>query len=104
MGRVARHHVRVIGWCSPGAHRVDIDFRPANGLLYALTNEGGTGRLYTIDPASGAATFRATLTADTVNDPTPTYTALSGTSFGVDFNPVPDRLRVVSNGVGPNNL
>src|SRR4051812_33175679 len=28
---------------------VGIDFRPSNERLYALTNDGGTGRLYTIN-------------------------------------------------------
>lgn len=69
-----------------------IDFRPANGLLYAL---GTRGNLYTLDPATGRATFRATLKA-TAGDDNP-FTGLLGTQFGVDFNPVADRLRVVSN-------
>ncbi len=59
-----------------------IDFRPATGQLYAL---GSTSRLYTIDTATGAATLVGTLT-----------TTLSGTSFGFDFNPVVDRIRIVS--------
>ncbi len=71
---------------------IGIDVRPANGLLYAVTN---AGRIYTIDPATGAATFRVALANDAAN--TTAFTALTGTSFGVDFNPVPDRLRVVSN-------
>ncbi len=44
---------------------------------------------------TGAATLAATLTVD-ATDTTDPFTALSGTSFGVDFNPVADRLRVVS--------
>jgi hypothetical protein len=71
---------------------IGIDVRPANGLLYAVTN---AGRIYTIDPATGVATFRVALANDAAN--TTAFTALAGTSFGVDFNPVPDRLRVVSN-------
>lgn len=59
-----------------------IDFRPANGLLYGLTN---TNKLYTINPDTGASTFVSTLS-------TP-FT--SGTQSGFDFNPVPDRLRLV---------
>lgn len=59
-----------------------IDVRPANGLLYAL---GGTGRLYIVNPTSGRATQVSALSV-----------ALNGNSFGVDFNPVPDRLRVTS--------
>jgi hypothetical protein len=60
-----------------------IDFRPANGALFAI---GSTNRVYTVNLATGAATA--------VNGPfTP---ALNGTSFGVDFNPTVDRIRVVS--------
>lgn len=68
------------------------DVRPADGKLYALSN---TGKLYAIDLATGEATLTSTLAAD-ASDATSPYTALSGTSFGVDFNPVVDRLRVVS--------
>ena len=63
---------------------VGIDFRPANGLIYGL---GSTSRLYTINATTGAAVQVGSAGAFT----------LSGTAFGVDFNPVVDRLRVVSN-------
>lgn len=65
----------------PGETLVGIDYRPANGTLYGITDQG---RIYTIAP-TGAATLVSTSSA-----------ALTGTSFGVDFNPVADRLRVVS--------
>jgi hypothetical protein len=61
---------------------VGIDFRPATGDLWALGNAGG---LYTIDLRNGAATLRSRLS-----------TPLSGSNFGVDFNPTVDRLRIVS--------
>lgn len=61
-----------------------IDVRPATLQLYIL---GSTGRLYTLDPGTGAATQVGTGTF---------AVALNGTSFGFDFNPVPDRIRVVS--------
>ena len=61
---------------------VGIDYRPANNLLYGLGNAGG---VYTID----ANTAEAQLTSR-LNKP------LEGTSFGVDFNPTVDRLRIVS--------
>lgn len=61
---------------------VGIDFRVQNGLLYGVGNGGG---VYTIDPRSGVASFVNSLTV-----------ALSGTFFGVDFNPAADRLRIVS--------
>lgn len=73
---------------------VGTDFRPANGLLYALARAAdGTGRLYTIDVNTAVATLAATLAAD----PSSTFTGLTGTQYDVDFNPTVDRLRVLSN-------
>ncbi|MGK2863781.1 MAG: DUF4394 domain-containing protein [Chitinophagaceae bacterium] len=66
-----------------GESVLGIDFRPVNGQIYAL---GSNSRLYTINTSSGAATFVATLSI-----------ALNGTSFGFDFNPLVDRIRIVSN-------
>ncbi len=63
---------------------VGIDFRPRTGVLYGLSNQS---RVYTLNPATGAATQAGSAQL------TP---ALSGTSFGFDFNPVPDRIRVTS--------
>ncbi len=60
-----------------------IDFRPANGVLYAL---GSCNNLYTINTSTGAAS----LVGSGVGLP------LNGSSFGFDFNPVIDRIRVVS--------
>jgi cyclophilin family peptidyl-prolyl cis-trans isomerase len=67
-----------------GEKLLGIDFRPSNGLLYGV---GSKDRLYTIDLASGAATQVGTGSF---------VPQLEGESLGVDFNPVPDRLRVVS--------
>src|SRR2546423_7393301 len=61
-----------------------IDVRPATGVLYGL---GSTGRLYTVNTTTGAATQVGT----------GTFSLGAGTAFGVDFDPVADRLRVVSN-------
>jgi len=72
-----------------GEQLLGIDFRPADGKLYVLSNQA---RLYTVDPATGVATLKSTLVA-AAGDP---YAGLAGTRFGVDFNPVADRLRVVS--------
>ncbi len=71
---------------------IGIDVRPSNRQLYAITS---TARIFTVDPASGAATLKSTLVADAA-DTTAPFTALSGTAFSVDFNPVADRLRVIS--------
>src|SRR5215831_20047120 len=64
---------RFITGLSQGESVVGIDFRPANGQLYATTT---ANRLYTINPSNGSATpvGSAALT-----------TALSGQSFGFDF-------------------
>lgn len=59
-----------------------IDFR-ADGILYGL---GSDGVVYTIDPATAAAT----MLSDTLD------AANAGQTFGFDWNPVPDRLRVVT--------
>ncbi len=64
---------------------VGIDVRPATGQLYGVGNSGGTGTIYTINPTTGVATSVTVIAG-----------ALSGTNFGVDFNPVPDALRIVS--------
>jgi len=79
----------------PSETLLGIDIRPGGatpGQIYAL---GSSGRLYTIDPTSGAATLKSTLSADPT-DTTAPFTGLSGTEYGVDFNPVVDRLRIVS--------
>ena len=76
-----------------GENLVGIDVRPLDGMLYGV---GSSGRLYTIDSGTGAATLKSTLSADATDTSAP-YVALAGTDFGVDFNPVADRLRIVSN-------
>ena len=78
-----------IAGLADGEFLVGIDFRPSNGLLYAVGRIGADpaapGQLYTIDLDSGLATA-----VGARNIP------LSGSSFGVDFNPVPDLIRIVS--------
>ena len=69
---------------APGDALVGIDYRVARGVLYAL---GRSGQLYTLD------TSNATLVR--VGGGAPAG-ALRGQRFGIDFNPVADRLRVVS--------
>lgn len=62
-----------------------IDVRPADGQLYAL---GSNGSLYRLT-ASGSTYTATNLGALT--------TAPDGTSYGFDFNPTVDRIRVTSN-------
>lgn len=75
-----------------GETLLGMDFRPATGQLYAL---GSTARIYLVDENTGVARVSSTLTADSTDSTAP-FAGLDGTRFGVDFNPVPDRMRVVS--------
>jgi len=65
-----------------------IDFRPANGQLYAfaVTATGGA-KLYTLNTSSGAATAVGT---GFMVDP-------AATAWAFDFNPTVDRIRLVGN-------
>ena len=62
---------------------VGIDVRPADGMLYALTADGG---IYTVDAKTGAATMKSKLSE----------TLKAGVTVTVDFNPVADRLRIIT--------
>ncbi|MBA3506973.1 MAG: DUF4394 domain-containing protein [Betaproteobacteria bacterium] len=82
---------------------VGIDFRPSlgpnNGRLYAVgvNTINGSARIYTLSTTTGAATLVSTLAADPADTTVPfPFLTVMGTVFGVDFNPVVDRLRVTS--------
>jgi hypothetical protein len=62
-----------------------IDIRPVTGQLYGL---GSTSRLYMIDKTTAVATVVGT---------SPFTPILNGATFGFDFNPSVDRIRVISN-------
>jgi hypothetical protein len=71
---------------------VGIDRRPLNGVVYGVAQSGDGTNLYAID-ANGVATGRLAL-FDIAMPTTPIV--LEGSSFGVDFNPAADALRIVS--------
>jgi hypothetical protein len=80
-----------------------IDRRPSlgpnNGVLYGfgVNFTTGAGHIYTLDPLTGGATLVSTLAADPADTTAPfPFTSVSGSVFGVDFNPTVDRLRVTS--------
>jgi hypothetical protein len=64
------------------ANVVGIDVRPSDGMLYAVTADGG---IYTVDAKTGAATMKSKISE-----------GLKGTVTVVDFNPAADRLRVIT--------
>ena len=68
-----------------GEFLIGIDFRPANGLLFAVASDGINERVVGINIVTGVIT--------PINAAAPT--APPDVFFGLDFNPVPDRIRVV---------
>ena len=74
-----------------GTTALAIDFRPATSMLYALASDG---KVYTIATATGAATAVA---GDPGIPTFPVVLDVTATSFGFDFNPVGDRIRIHSN-------
>ena len=73
---------RVSGLSGGDTFLVGIDYRVQDGKLYGVGNAGG---IYSINTSNALATPVSRLTV-----------ALSGTYFGVDFNPAADRLRIIS--------
>jgi len=73
---------KFISGLSSNEQIVAIDVRPSNGLLYGV---GSFGNLYTLNSATGAAAL--------VN---PLSQPIDGTNYDMDFNPVTDTLRLIS--------
>ena len=87
---------RVITGLQGAESVIGIDFRPATGQLFAVTS---ASRVLTINTTTAEATA---VGGAALNPP------LNGNSFGFDFNPVPDRIRLVSDAeqnlrLNPNN-
>lgn len=75
-----------------GGDLLGIDYRPATDQLYGVVRAGdGTGSFVVIDDATGQVLSR---TAFVTSAGVPVV--LEGASFGVDFNPAADALRIVS--------
>jgi hypothetical protein len=100
VGLTADQHLVLFGECNPSRPRdlgsiiglsgndteiVGIDYRVQDGLLYGVGDAGGVYKFAT--PGSALATRVNQITV--ALDP-------NATSFGVDFNPAADRLRIVS--------
>ncbi|MGV3613480.1 MAG: DUF4394 domain-containing protein [Fluviicola sp.] len=87
MPSTVRTHVPVSG-LTAGQVLVGVDSRPATGQLYGMgyNSTNGETQLYTINPASGAASSIAS----------PITLAVGMTQISFDFNPTVDRIRVTS--------
>ena len=86
---------KAITGLTPGDTVVGIDVRPSNGLMYAFARQTnpapdsrpiGAASIYVINPDTGAASGRVLVNLAFDNS----------TSVSVDFNPVVDRMRVVT--------
>ncbi len=75
---------RAITGLASGVTLTGIDLRPADNQLYSVSTTGEVYRL-TLSGGNYTATSLGTIS-----------TAPTGTSFGLDFNPTVDRLRMVS--------
>src|SRR5690349_15212559 len=75
--------VVLITGLQPGETALAIDLRPSTGQIYLL---GSTSRLYVVNTDTGVA----------VAVGAPFSPALSGTRFGIDFHPVLDSIRLIS--------
>ena len=74
---------RTITGLPAGVTLAGIDFRPATGDLYGV---GSDSVVYRVNPRTAIAVAEG-----------PAFTpGINGRSFGVDFNPVVDKIRVVS--------
>ena len=74
-------HTSTVALNLGGAQIYGIDLRPANAAVYALSSAG----LYRLNLSTGAGTLIGG------------SLSLSGSAFGFDFNPVTDRIQVMSN-------
>jgi hypothetical protein len=68
---------------------VGMDIRPQDGQIYLL---GSFSNIYTVNPATGMTTKVVGTGSGGGTNP-----LLNGSSFGFDFNPAANRLRVTSN-------
>jgi hypothetical protein len=82
--------IRSIRGLQPGVSMVGIDYRPKTGDLYGV---GSDSAVYRINPQTGIAIAE---NVDAMGNPVAFTPGLNGTNFGVDFNPAPDAIRLVS--------
>jgi|GEM_PF-1378930 len=85
--QIVRTHTAISG-VTAGQVISGMDVRPATGQLYALGYNAASGeaQLYTINPATAAATIVAV----------PVILEVNLGNIGFDFNPTVDRIRVIS--------
>ena len=88
---------------SVGETVIGMDVSPRNGGLYLVTEDSGTGRVYSLDPTTAVATLVGAMAADPTDTSAP-YTGLTtvGSPWGVDFNPQSNLIRLIARQNGQN--
>jgi Domain of unknown function (DUF4394) len=84
--------IRNITGLPTGVSLVGIDFRPKTGDLYGV---GSNSVVYRVNPQTAIAVAENVAPGTPPTD-VPFTPGLNGTKFGIDVNPAPDAIRVVS--------
>lgn len=97
LGALATNEVAITGVVA-SEQLVGVDFRPATGQFYGLgiNVPAANGTLYLVDPKTGACSPIAPSAIAYLQNDGATQVALPGGGYGLDFNPVVDRLRVTT--------
>lgn len=97
IGSLAANEVTVTGVAAT-ERLVGVDYRPATGQFYALgvQSSGANGTLYLVDPKTGTCSPLAPSAVAFVQADGTTPVALPTGGYGMDFNPVVDRLRITT--------
>ncbi|MCS7078927.1 MAG: DUF4394 domain-containing protein [Chloracidobacterium sp.] len=97
LGALATNEVTVTG-VAANERLVGVDFRPATGQFYGLGIDvfAARGTLYLVDPKTGACSPMAPSAIAYVQADGATQVPLPPGGYGMDFNPVVDRLRVTT--------
>jgi hypothetical protein len=82
-----------ISGIDPGDRLIGLDLRPVDRKLYTM---GASGTIYRLEPVALGAGGSSVINGFNAVNLGAIGTRLTGSSFGFDFNPVPDRLRVIS--------
>lgn len=82
-----------ISGINPGDRLIGLDLRAVDRTLYTM---GTSGTIYRLEPVALGAGGTSTINGFNAVNLGAISTQLTGSSFGFDFNPVPDRLRVIS--------
>jgi Ca2+-binding RTX toxin-like protein len=94
---------RAISGLAAGDSIVGMDISPRDGGIYLVGKNASVGTLYSLDPSTAAATPVGTLAADPADTTSP-YNGLNDSTYGVDFNPQSNLLRLTGGNTTPDNL